>query len=52
MIYRYCPYDLVDAAIALGWLPVGPMPAHHGAYSMLLVWLCECTQVWPLRRVD
>lgn len=41
-IYAYCPYAMADAAQRLGWLILGPMPMHHGEYSLLVEWLCDC----------
>jgi len=42
-IFAYCPYRFAEAASRLGWLILGPMPAHHGVYSFLVEWQClEC----------
>jgi len=40
--FRYCRWPDVPAMLAKGWMFDGPCPGHHGEWSALLVWLCQC----------
>jgi hypothetical protein len=41
--FRYIRLPLADAAVRLGWLPhPGLIGTHHGHWSVLMEWLCEC----------
>lgn len=40
-ILAYIPWDLLPAALALGWLPCAEL-GHHGAHSIACEWRCAC----------
>ena len=41
--FRYIAHDRLADALACGWLPTGGFAdCHHGAYSALCEWLCDC----------
>ena len=37
-LYRYCRHGLVDDAVCMGWLNLGPLPGNHGLYGSLVYW--------------
>jgi hypothetical protein len=45
--YRYCPWDSLEAALCLGWMPSTALHAPHGEYSLLVEWPCDCPPRWP-----
>ena len=44
--YRYCPWSMLDAALALGWAFSAEL-GHHSEHSVLLEWQCDCPPRWP-----
>lgn len=46
-IYRYCPHDLLDAAIALGWRKAADLHQPHGTFSVLVKWEGDGEIKWP-----
>lgn len=49
-LYRYIPHHMAEDASRMGWLIVGICPEHHGCYSVLGQWLCECPAPWHVRE--
>ncbi len=45
-LFRYCPIDSLDDALRLGWAPSATLHNPHGAYSVLVEWLCDCPAPW------
>jgi hypothetical protein len=46
---RYVRMPLADDAVRLGWLPLpGLIGTHHGSWSVLMEWLCECPAPFPV----
>lgn len=51
-ICRYVRFADIDAYIELGWyFDGGQMHMPHGAYSVILEWLCDCFPIEPIRDV-
>lgn len=47
-LYRYCKWDMLDAALALGWAFSAYLHAPHGEYACLVEWQCQtCEPRWP-----
>lgn len=46
-LYRYCKWDMLDAALALGWMVSAPLHYPHGAYAVLVEFPCDCEAKWP-----
>ena len=47
----FCRFALVEDALLLGWTWTdGFVGTHHGEWSVMLVWLCECEPVAPCRK--
>lgn len=42
-IHRFVRIPYVWSYLRLGWMPLPTLEnTHHGAYSVDMVWLCEC----------
>ena len=41
--FRYIPISKLHAALAMGWYTTPALiDTHHGEYSVLCEWLCDC----------
>jgi hypothetical protein len=40
--FRYVRLEDVLTRLAQGWMVDGVCPGHHGVWSVLMVWLCDC----------
>jgi hypothetical protein len=50
VIYRFAPLALALDYCRLGWAPSNALQGlHHGQYSVLMCWLCDCPLVEPER---
>lgn len=48
MTFRYVTHDRVRDYLNTGWHIAAADMGHHGYYSVLMTWLCECKQVEPV----
>lgn len=49
--YKYVVYDQVYDYFECGWhLAAWNLGGHRNEYSVLMVWCCDCTPAYPLRR--
>lgn len=47
MTFRYCPYGLLLAVLALGWRYAADLGPTHGAWSCLVRWDGDDSPPWP-----
>jgi hypothetical protein len=47
MIFRYVVHERVEEYMKLGWWIVQTNMQHHGYYSVLMNWPCNCKMVEP-----
>lgn len=46
--FHYAPLHNINDWLSLGWLPHAAFASsHHGNYSVLVEWLCDCQFVRP-----
>jgi hypothetical protein len=48
MIYRYVRHERVLDYLMCGWHILVPDLAHHGEWSVIMAWLCNCKIAEPL----
>ena len=40
---KYVRLDDIEAHLSLGWMvQIEDRPCHHMAYSLVMIWMCEC----------
>ncbi len=49
--FRFVPHHLAPDYLLTGWYDPNVDLAHHGEYSVLLEWLCDCP-LPAIRRVN
>jgi hypothetical protein len=49
-ILAYIKWTHLPEALALGWLPCASLPRHHGHWSLLCEWRCECGRAPKMPR--
>ena len=40
-ILHYVPYEDLDKYLKQGWINLGPAPAHHAWYGVIMIWPFE-----------
>ena len=49
-VLAYIKWAHLPEALALGWMPCAELPRHHGHWSLLCEWRCECGRVAKMPR--
>jgi hypothetical protein len=46
-VYRFCKWKCLGEAMQLGWVVIDDFSTtHHGVYSCLVGWICDCPPPW------
>jgi len=46
-VLAYVRHHLVGDYLRLGWMVVGDLGPHHGEFSVLMGWPCDCAHRVP-----